>query len=64
MPNWIEELPDGTRRLHVTRDSLEAASMLDYEGAPELTDEQFAELAEAMREVDQESEGEEDPEGA
>ena len=49
MPTWIEEMPDGTRRFHIDQDTLEAASMLDYDGAPELTDEEFAELTEEMR---------------
>ena len=49
MPTWIEEMPDGTRRFHIDQATLEAGSMLDYDGAPELTDEDFAELTEEMR---------------
>ena len=37
------------QKFHIDQDTLEAASMLDYDGAPELTDEEFAELTEEMR---------------
>ena len=39
MPTWIEEMPDGTQKFHIDKETLEAASMLDYEGALELTEE-------------------------
>ena len=48
MANWRQN-PDGTRTFFVDQDRIQAASLLDYEGAPELTEEQFEELVEEMR---------------
>ena len=45
----FEEKPDGTRTWYVDEDALAAAAFLDYEGAPELTEEQFDELTEEVR---------------
>ena len=49
---------DGTRTFYTSADALEAAEMLDYEGAPELTQEEFEELTEEMRKAREEAEGE------
>ena len=50
MTTW-EWNEDGTRTWYVDEDALAAAAFLDYEGAPELTEEQFEELTEEMRKV-------------
>ena len=51
--------PDGTRTWYVSEDALYAASMLEGEDAPELTQEQFEELTDEMRKVREEEEEEE-----
>ena len=52
---------DGTRTFYTSGDALEAAEMLDYEGAPELTQEEFEELTEEMRKAREEAEEEAGP---
>ena len=49
MGTRVEYLPDGRRRFYVSSDALYAADMLDYEGAPELTGEEFEGLTDEMR---------------
>ena len=49
---------DGTRTFYTSGDALEAAEMLDYEGAPELTEEEFEELTGEMRKAREEAEEE------
>ena len=51
MVTHIEENDDGTRTFHIDSDALHAASMLDSPDAPELTEEQFDELTEEIRQV-------------
>ena len=50
------DLPDGTRVWHVSEDALYAASLLEGEDAPELTQEQFEELTDEMRKAREEEE--------
>ena len=47
---------DGRVTWYIDADTLAAAAMLDYEGAPELTDEQFDRLVEEMRKTREEVE--------
>ena len=58
----IVENGDGTRTFYTSADALAAAGMLDYEDAPELSEEEFEELTDEMRkareEADQEAEQE------
>ena len=56
MTTWKEN-PDGTRTWHVDQDALYAASLLEGEDAPELTQEQFEQLTDEMRKVREEEEG-------
>ena len=55
MATWIEYHDDGTRTFHTSSAALYAAEMLDQTDAPELTQEQFEELAEEIRSVDDET---------
>ena len=54
----LEVNPDGTRTLHIASDATHAAAMLDYDGAPELSQEEFGELTGIMRKVREETSGE------
>ena len=56
MTTWKDN-PDGTRTWHVDQDALYAASLLEGEDAPELTQEQFEQLTDEMRKVREEEEG-------
>ena len=47
----IVQNPDGTRTFYIDQDRLDAASFLDDDDSPELTDEQFDELTDEMRKV-------------
>ena len=53
MPTRYYEHPDGTIEWFVDSDDLFAASMLESEGAPQLTVEEFDELVSALGEKDQ-----------
>ena len=55
---------DGTRTFYIDGDALYAAELLDQEGAPELTQEQFEELTEEMRKAREETEAEEAEKGS
>ena len=54
----IVENGDGTRTFYTSGDALAAAEMLDYEDAPELTQEEFEELTDEMRKAREEAEQE------
>ena len=54
---WVEVNPDGTRTFHIDSDAAHAAAMLNYEGAPELSQEEFQELTGIMRKVREETSG-------
>ena len=56
MTTWKDN-PDGTRTWHVDQDALYAASLLEGEDAPELTQQQFEQLTDEMRKVRGEEEG-------
>ena len=56
MTTWKDN-PDGTRTWHVDQDALYAASLLEGEDAPELTQQQFEQLTDEMRKVREEEEG-------
>ena len=56
MATWKDN-PDGTRTWYVDQDALYAASLLEGEDAPELTQEQFEQLTDEMRKVRKEEEG-------
>ena len=56
MTTWKNN-PDGTRTWYVDQDALYAASLLEGEDAPELTQEQFEQLTDEMRKVREEKEG-------
>ena len=49
------ENPDGTATFYIDSDALHAASMLEDPGAPELDEEEFEELVDAMREAREEA---------
>ncbi len=55
--------PDGTRRWKVSSDALEAAALAE-EHELELTDEQFSQLTDEMRQAGEESDTEEGLNGA
>ena len=52
---WVEINPDGAS------DAAHAAAMLDFDGAPELSQEEFQELTGIMRKVREETSGEGSP---
>jgi len=56
MTTWKDN-PDGTRTFFTPREALDAASFLDDEDSPELTDEQFERLTDEMRELREDEEG-------
>ena len=60
MVTRIEYHDDGHRTFHIDSDALYAAELLDHEGAPELTQEQFEELTDEMRKAREEADGEEE----
>ena len=47
------EVINGVRHYYVSKEAMLAASFLDSEDAPELTEEQFERLTERMRETDE-----------
>ena len=53
----IVQNPDGTRTFYIDQDRLDAASFLDDDDSPELTDEQFDELTDEMRKVREDEDG-------
>ena len=60
----IVQNPDGTRTFYVDQDRLDAASFLDDEDSPELTEEQFDRLTDEMRKVREEEESPDTDEGS
>ena len=50
---------DGTRTFYTSADALAAAEMLDHEDAPELSEDEFEELTDEMRNAREEAEQEE-----
>ena len=60
----IVQNPDGTRTFYIDQDRLDAASFLDDDDSPELTDEQFDELTDEMRKVREEEEARDGDEGS
>ena len=61
MPTYYEENPDGTRTFYIDQDAAEAAALLDYTGAPEVTEEQFEELTEELRQAREQTPPDEAP---
>ncbi len=55
---WVEVNPDGTRTFHIDSDAAHSAAMLDYDGATEMSQEEFEELTGVMRKVREETSGE------
>ena len=50
----VKKNPDGTRTFCIDEDALQAASMLEDEDAPELSEEQFDRLTDEMRKAREE----------
>ena len=50
----VKKNPDGTRTFYIDEDALQAASMLEDEDAPELSEEQFDRLTDEMRKAREE----------
>ncbi len=54
--SWVDE--NGITHYRVSKEAMYAASFLDDDDSPELTEEQFGRLTDAMREVREESDTE------
>ena len=55
--SWYRREADGSRVLVTSSAALYGAAMLDHEGAPELTQEQFEDLTKTLRAADEETLG-------